>query len=268
MATYNGERFLREQLDSLLSQTFRDFRICIRDDGSSDSTPSIIEEYRSRNPEMIEICHDPVLHRGAAASFMHMLEEAQADYFMFCDQDDVWLPTKIEHTLGRMLEIEAQYPGKPVMIHTDLKVADGDLNVISPSFWGWRRYDPDLCRNFNFAVIGNVFTGCTMMINRPARDISIPMSPNSRMHDEWIGLKVAKSGHVDNLKEATMLYRQHGSNVCSAGTRKSRVPDGRGLKSLYSWYYDRKPLLDELGYGPVWKGVFYKILSLTKRTLR
>lgn len=98
MCTYNGERFLKEQLDSLFCQSFDDFIIYVHDDGSKDKTLEILNSYINQYPQKIVLMDDPIKHRGAGSSFMWLLENVESQYYMFCDQDDVWLPSKIEHT--------------------------------------------------------------------------------------------------------------------------------------------------------------------------
>jgi glycosyltransferase, family 2 len=267
MATYNGSRFIREQVLSLMSQDYKDFNVYVRDDGSTDDTLEILKDLMIQFPGRIEILRDPVQHRGPRDAFMYLLKNVEARYYMFCDQDDVWLPFKVSHTLHRMQEVELKNPGKPVMIHTDLRVVDSNLDTIGESFWKWRGYLVDVSKNFNYTVMGNIFTGCTIMINRGVRDLAFPISDYARMHDEWIGLVTAKHGVVENLKEQTILYRQHSDNVCSGGEKKELSPRGFALNMLYDWYYDRKPILDYFGYGSVVKGIYYKSLYLMKRYL-
>lgn len=265
LATYNGEKYLKEQLESLLNQSYNDFTVIIRDDGSTDSTFAIIEKYRDRYPDRFLVINDAVQHRGARDSFMYLLECVDADYYFFCDQDDVWLPNKVEISLHKMKKMEAAYPGLPVMVHTDLRIVDENLSPLYDSLWRWAGFDVDLNKKFNYSVMGNVFTGCTMIINSAARQKSLPIHPKSAMHDEWIGLIVAKYGKVDNIKEQTILYRQHGKNVCSIGLQKDFSKQKFSFKLLYQWYYDNLELLNYLGYGGVFKAIYYKSLYLVKR---
>lgn len=266
LATYNGENFISEQLDSLFSQTIQNFKIYVRDDGSTDNTINILKKYIKKNPNKITLLNDKTLHRGARDSFLWLLENVESQYFMFCDQDDVWLPYKIEHTLKKMTETELKNPGKAVMIHTDLKIVDKDLNVINSSFWNWGKFNVDLNRHFNFAALGNVFTGCTMMINSAAKKYIFPINTNIKLHDEWIGLTIVKNGIVDNLKEQTMLYRQHGNNVCSAGNKKEFNLKHYISFNINNWYDNRKPILDSVGYGSKTKAIFFKFLYSFIRT--
>lgn len=221
LASYNGEKFISEQIDSLFSQTVQDFKIYVRDDGSSDSTIEIIHHYEQKYPDRISMIQDETLHRGARDSFMWLLQNVEAEYYMFCDQDDVWLPFKIEHTFDKLKKLECLHPHKAIMVHTDLRIVDAALNTIHPSFWNWGKFNVDLNRKFCYAALGNAFTGCTMMFNALTKNFVFPINENVKLHDEWIGLAVVKNGVVDNLKEQTILYRQHGNNVCSAGGRRS-----------------------------------------------
>lgn len=266
LATYNGEKFLSEQLDSLFTQSVQNFKIYIRDDGSNDGTIEIIQKYIYRYPERIVLSKDGTLHRGAKNSFLWLLEHISAQYYMFCDQDDVWLPFKIEHTLSRMKEVESKHPTKAIMIHTDLKIVDANLNVINDSFWNWGKFNVDLNKKFNFAAIGNVFTGCTMMINDNAKKYIFPINNTVKLHDEWIGLAITKYGKVENLKEQTILYRQHGNNVCSAGEEKEFNLKRYTDFSFDKWYVIRKPILDSVDYGSKYKAFIFKIIYSFFRT--
>lgn len=242
LCTYNGERFLRQQLDSLLSQSFLDFVIYVHDDGSTDKTLNIIDEYKTANPRKIALMEDPVKHRGAGPSFMWALQNIDAQYYMFCDQDDCWLPFKIEHTINRIKEVELQHPDKPVLIHTDLKLTDGDLNVTHESFWKYQNFKVDVSKRPQFIGFGNIVTGCTIIINQAAKQLA-ERYDGKMLHDYWLALQVAKYGVVDNLKERTMLYRQHDNNEAGAGYQynKHNVSYKNflfGLKEEYSRFYN------------------------------
>ncbi len=218
LATYNGERYLAEQIESLLSQTFNDFNIIIRDDGSADATNRIIDEYVSRFPEKVsKITGSPT---GAASkNFFELLKAVNSGYVMFCDQDDVWLPEKIEKTYKKMVEVEAANEGKPVLIHSNLKVADGALNVISDSFFEFQAISPERCALNNLLVQNNV-TGCTLMMNPPLLALAKRQPESCAMHDWWVALISALFGVSDYIMEPLMLYRQHGDN--QVGAKKAK----------------------------------------------
>ena len=215
LSTYNSEAFLKEQIDSILSQTIKDWLLYIRDDGSSDRTISIIEHYCNKYDNIV-LLKDDLNNLGAKNSFMKLLTDVKSEYYMFCDHDDVWLPAKIEKTFNRMKELELSYPQEPLLIFTDLKVVDTDLNVISNSMWRYQNTDPRHALNVYSLSISNPVTGCTIMINQKAKEVSFPMSQNSSMHDLWIALNVVNYGHIDFINESTILYRQHNKNVIGA----------------------------------------------------
>jgi len=135
LPTYNSGKYLREQIDSIVAQSFSNWRLWVRDDGSNDSTLSILLDYQRRLGRKIIIIKDNKGNLGACKSFEALLESCPSSYIMFCDHDDVWLPFKIEKTFHKMKEIESQYPQKPLLVFSDLKVVDKDLNLISNSMW-------------------------------------------------------------------------------------------------------------------------------------
>lgn len=217
LATYNGERYLEEQLDSLFAQTYKNFEILVRDDGSSDKTMKIVESFQDIYPSQIKILNDGFGNISSAHSFMRLLEESDGEYFMFCDQDDVWMKDKIKHSVQKMQELEMQY-GKtmPLLVFSDLRVVDEKLGMIDTSFWHYQKLDPDISADWKRLLAQNVITGCTVIINKEAKSVSLPFVLYDMMHDHWIGVNVAKYGRVDWLSEQTVLYRQHSTNVAGA----------------------------------------------------
>lgn len=210
LSTYNGERFIEEQIDSLFAQTFRDWRLIARDDGSDDSTVRILERYCAKNPGKIVIIKDGGVRVGAVKSFARLLNWSYAGYAMFADQDDVWLPDKIELTLNTMRVAEAGYK-RPVLVHTDMKVADERLNIISESFWRRQHLNPELCGLSNLLVLNNV-TGCTVMINDELKRLALPIPADAVFHDWWLALVASAFGTIEPVGAPTLLYRQHGRN--------------------------------------------------------
>lgn len=267
LATYNGGKYLREQLNSIIKQTYQDYTLYIRDDGSTDDTLAIIDEYIKLHPHRICLLRDDITHRGAANSFMWLLENVDSDYYMFCDQDDIWVPNKIELTLKKMLLVERDNPRVPILIHTDLKVVDEDLRTISPSFWGAMKLKPNILQHINYIAVCNCVTGCTMMINKIAREYSLSMPNDAPMHDHWIAYVCAYNGVIDNLPSQTILYRQHGNNTVGA----KRVSLGNTIKKIIrihkyiQRYYKSAAFFKDYGYGSIPKWFLYKILYLIRR---
>lgn len=258
MATYNGEKYISDQLNSLLKQSYNNFEVFIRDDGSNDNTVDIIKKYIQLYPGKISLVDDKIKHRGAKDSFFFLLNNVESSYYMFCDQDDYWLSNKIEISLRKIKELEQSHPQKGIMVHTDLIIVDENLNTLYESFWKWGKFNVDLNKKFEFAPFGNVFTGCTMIINNHLKRYIFPVPNYVQMHDQWIGLVATKYGIVDNIKIGSIKYRQHGNNVCSIGNKKRF-----SLKSILhrkNWFEEIKPILVDLNYGSKMKAYFYKFI--------
>lgn len=259
MATYNGAEFLREQLDSLYSQTNRDWILYVNDDCSNDATVSIIEEYKSKYGNIDLQCNSTSL--GAKGNFMNLLERVDSDYYMFCDHDDVWMPHKVERTLEEMKKVESSISDKPAAVFSDLCVVDKNMKVISPSFWDYNRIRPERT-SLSWLGVRCVATGCTMMINRKARDLSLRMPDIAKMHDIWVSLVVAKNGGtLCPIFEPLMYYRQHGSNVYGASkeSKYSFLAKLRDVKRLWLENVQQYRMLQHVGYGSVAKYVYYKL---------
>ncbi|MFC5700860.1 glycosyltransferase family 2 protein [Cohnella faecalis] len=223
LSTYNGERYLEDLLDSLFRQSHLNFDLFVRDDGSDDKTLRIIEEYRQRYANIRIVSSECNL--GPKKSFGTLLEVALKystyAYFMFADQDDVWMDDKIAKSLRLMRENESEDDSLPVLVHSDLIVVDSELNRIGPSFWGYQKLDPDK-DGINRLLVQNVITGCTMLINRKLAELSVPVPDECIMHDWWIGLIACSNGRIRYLREPTIFYRQHGRN--SLGAVKFDLP--------------------------------------------
>jgi len=216
MATYNGEKYLSAQIDSLLSQTFDDFRLFVSDDCSTDSTWNILTDYSERHPDKIHISQRKQNSGNAKYNFLDMMTEIKDNYVMLCDQDDVWLPDKIEKTLIKMKEVEKRYSSDvPILIHTDLQVVDKELQLITPSF-KWVMHSNFNRTGFHQILIQNTVTGCTAMYNRALAMLLDCKPQYCIMHDWWLQLVAAAFGKIEHLDEATVLYRQHTDNIIGA----------------------------------------------------
>lgn len=213
LSTYNGEKYLKEQLDSLQNQTYKDFEIIARDDGSCDKTLKILKSYDIKIIESTK-------NLGAKKSFSTLLEYAVANsdskYFMFCDQDDVWESDKIDKTLVKIQELEKLYGNeKPLLVHTNLEVVDENLESISNSMWEYENILPQY-NSFNRLLIQNTITGCTMMLNRKLALKCLHIPAEAIMHDWWIGLVASHFGKIGYITTPTIKYRQHDKNTIGA----------------------------------------------------
>ena len=235
LATYNGEKYLEEQLDSLLAQTNKEWTTYIHDDGSTDKTELIIDRYCELYPEQFKkITGGPT--GGAKNNFYYLLREIEAPSYMFCDQDDVWLQNKIEKSIN-LLDKKSVLPE---MVFTDLTLVDSSLNVISSSMWNYYGFRFNKLQAKDL-IVRNLITGCTMVINHKLRDMMIK-SNNQKdiaMHDKWAGLIATEFGKIHRIEESTILYRQHESNAVGAAnnhTVKYWVTKFKCLKDIRESY--------------------------------
>lgn len=215
LATYNGEKYLRKQLDSLLDQTYKDIRIIIRDDNSKDNTVTIVKEYIKKYPEKIFLVSDDIKCGGAAKNFFQLLKYATEDYVMFCDQDDYWKPNKVEITLNAMQKSEKKY-GKciPIIVYTNYQVVDGELEPLEIDYRKLAVYRDDF--TFRKLLVQSYVTGCLMMLNKEVYSNVGIYDEDIPMHDWWCALYAGCFGKIVHVPETTMQYRQHGDNVVGA----------------------------------------------------
>lgn len=211
MAVYNGEKYLKEQIDSLVLSSYTDWTLEICDDGSKDGTVSIGREYEKQYPGKIRV-HENRKNLGVTKNFLEGARRAEGEYIMFCDQDDVWLPDKISKTYQYMKKMEHKYGTGPVAVFTDAKVVDQKLNGLEPSFHKSNRLD---CKKLDLPQIlmENKLIGCTIMFNGALKEKLENLPDEARVHDWWIALIAAAFGKIGYLNEATLLYRQHENNV-------------------------------------------------------
>ncbi|WP_173025676.1 glycosyltransferase family 2 protein [Acidovorax sp. SRB_14] len=222
LATYNGEFFLPEQLESLAAQSRRPDRLVLRDDGSTDRSVELVQAWADRNGVALQQVRGPRL--GPARSFMKALQMAEpADIFLFCDQDDVWQPYKIERALNL---VPWGDDVAPTLCATRLEIVDEQLNPLRLSF-----LPTDL--SFSSAACESLLTGCTMAFNAAFRELLVHALPeHAPMHDWWCYLLATSANgaalHFDPTP--TVLYRQHGGNALGAGPVGWSALRARGLR--------------------------------------
>lgn len=230
MSTYNAEPFLKEQINSILGQTYTNWKLFIRDDGSSDSTSLIIEEFTKKDDRIFFVNKDSIKNVGVISSFFLLLSCVKADFYMFCDQDDVWLQSKVRLSLDRMNQ--QKKVDLPTLVHTDLKVVDQNLNIINESFMEKEKLNRK--SQLGNLIIQNNVTGCTVMINNSFRNIVIDKGiPNEViMHDWWMALVGNAIGETLFVDVPTMLYRQHNLNVVGSSSTIKKIMGGYGRKEI------------------------------------
>ncbi|HEX2854924.1 MAG TPA: glycosyltransferase family 2 protein [Opitutaceae bacterium] len=213
LATYNGGRFLAEQLRSLEEQTFRNWRLIARDDGSTDGTRALLAEFQARHPGTVRLLEDGAGRLGVAGNYARLLAASTADLGLFCDQDDCWLPDKIERL--RAIAAQKENPEIPFLVHSDLEVTDRNLRTVAASFWRYQHIDPARCA-WSQLLVQNVVTGCACLFNAALRRAALPLPPEAIMHDWWLALVAASSGNLVWTREPTVRYRQHDANDTGA----------------------------------------------------
>ena len=234
LATYNGEKYLKEQLDSILNQTYKNIRIIISDDCSKDTTPEILKEYQKKD-DRIEL-HIQKNNLGVVKNIEFLLKEVKSPYYMLADQDDYWLPEKAEKSLEKLKEEKAD------LVFGDLEVVDKNLNTMYSSFNDYMLLTRKINKYINSYKVNylyNCITGCTVLAKKETIEKIIPLPTNSKrvLHDHWIGLMVALNGKLAYVPEKYIRYRQHGNN--EVGTDK--ISHGfKKLKQVRDWFIDVK----------------------------
>lgn len=235
MSTYNGERFLSQQIDSILAQTYQEWNLLIRDDGSSDRTPEIIAEYAAKDKRITFINADKRDNYGVIKNFYTLVKHDQADYYFFSDQDDVWLPEKLQTCLD---EAQAYPSNSPLLVYTDLKVVNQDLEVINDSMIRSQSHHANT--SLLQELTENTVTGGTMMINHALAELWTTTA-NLIMHDWYLALLASALGKLVYIDSPLELYRQHDSNVLGARTLSKRLKTWfkpHKLISKYWWLID------------------------------
>ena len=221
LATYNGEKYILKQLESIKEQTYTHFVCYIHDDGSTDETIEIIRAFCMGDYRFKLI--DGPRCGGAKDNFFFLMNCIDDEkYIMFCDQDDYWFQEKIAVCLDAMQKNEKK--NEPVCVYSDLEVVDEDLNTICRSFYTYSGKRP-LKNDFTSLIMNNVVVGCTMMINRPLLNISLKRADHQLiyMHDWWLALIASASGKMIYIDRPLILYRQHTDNSVGAVPKKRYV---------------------------------------------
>lgn len=219
LGVYNGETYIREQIESIQKQDYPDWHLLIRDDGSDDASLDIIESILSEDGR-IQIIQDDLGNQGTVGNFRVLLQRAKemdAEYVCFSDQDDVWQTWKLDRQMDLMRQVEVRR-GKqlPILVHSDLLVVDDQLQMVNPSFMAFQRVCHEKTSSLNVLLAQNYVTGCTVLINRALLDLASPIPNSTLMHDWWLALCAAACGELAFLSDATVLYRQHGKNEVGA----------------------------------------------------
>lgn len=217
MATYNGGLYLREMLDSIVGQTHSNVRVLLSDDGSSDDTCDIAQEYRGlMNLELLE----GASRKGVLRNFETAISATDASYVALCDQDDFWMKDKLSLLLRRLQELEVEYgPSTPLLVFSDVEVVDEKLRTLKKSMFDKSIKDKAASIFEDFFFSSHV-PGCAVMFNRKLLDLALPF-PDVRIHDLWLIQLASIFGHVSYVDQPLVKYRQHENNVIGLGVSRA-----------------------------------------------
>ncbi|MBO0473543.1 hypothetical protein IGL98_002656 [Enterococcus sp. DIV0840] len=209
IATYNGEKYLEEQLDSILPQLDSRDELIISDDGSKDATLAIIKRYTAQD-QRIKFFKGP--GKGVIANFEFAINQSQGEFIFLADQDDVWLPEKVQTTL----DFFAAHP-KIDLVISDLVIVNEHLEVIEPSYFEYRKVRLGFLHN----IVKNKYIGAGMAFRSRLKTRILPIPAKVPMHDMWIGLIAAYRNKSALIPQKLTLYRRHSNNASEINTKAS-----------------------------------------------
>jgi len=217
LATFDAGDRLDAQIESIRAQTHEQWQLIARDDGSSDDTRDRLARWAARDAR-ITILSDELGHLDAGTNFSVLLDRAVeegAEWIALSDQDDVWLPHKLDVQLERARQVGATRTG-PILIHSDLEVVGEHLEPMHPSLLSFQgiRHEPDA--PLQTLLIQNFVTGCSVLVNRALLEVALPIPAGAIMHDWWLALCAAACGRIEFVPDVTVRYRQHASSQIGA----------------------------------------------------
>ncbi|SHE83114.1 glycosyltransferase family 2 protein [Alkalibacter saccharofermentans] len=208
MASYNGEKYIEDQINSILCQLHQNDELVISDDGSSDNTLSIINRFCERD-KRIKLYHNK--DNGIIKNFENAIKNTVNEIILLCDQDDIWLPNKIE----RMVK-EFEINPEVTLVISDLQYVDSDLNEVKDELIN-RKYKKGILKNF----IKNSYIGCCMAFNKEIKKTILPFPQKIPMHDAWIGILAELFKYkIVYIPEKLILYRRHENTATTSDRNK------------------------------------------------
>ena len=221
LATFNGGKFLNEQLDSIINQEYKSWELLIHDDGSLDNTISILKEYQNNYPKKIKLLMDTKIFSSASKNFFHLIEHRskEANLYCLCDQDDIWHKSKLRIIIERY-NSEKEKQRESVLIHSDLSLIDAKGKLLEKSHNRLIKYQKNFISK-NTSIYYNPVPGCAMTINSALAD-KISYCEYMVMHDWWILLSAMQENtNLIYINLPLVNYRQHSKNVL--GYKKTNI---------------------------------------------
>lgn len=229
MATYNGEKYVKEQIDSILNQSFSDFRLLISDDFSTDSTRDILQSYVEKDSRVVVFLQNKNL--GVVKNFEFLMEKVESEYFMFSDQDDVWQKDKIKNSIELLQKTNSD------LVYTNLQVVNQELDILYQSYWKQKGFEKKIKKynNFESLYLNNYITGCTMLVKSKWLDKILPLPHKSKfiLHDYWTALVVSKFGKMAYIEEPQVKYRQHIGNRIGSKRKSDEINNFEEMRDLF-----------------------------------
>lgn len=209
LATYNGEKFLKQQIDSILNQTYKNINLIISDDCSKDRTCEILKEYEKADERITVFYQQKNL--GYVKNFEFLLRQVKSEFYMLSDQDDFWLPEKIEKSMKTLKEENAD------LVFGDLEIVDENSNEIHPSFNDFMKLSRKIKKyigSYKVNYLYNCITGCTVLSKSKYINKLLPVPVKSKyvIHDHWLGIILSLNGKLAYMPGKYIKYRQHGNN--------------------------------------------------------
>ena len=214
MTTYNGELFLKEQFESILAQTYRNWHLTVSDDGSTDGTNAMIDAYERVYPDKIRRVRYPERFGSPKAHFLRLCRDCDAPLMAFCDQDDVWFPDKLEKMLTKALRFEQSIP---LLVFTDQIPTDAALQPLGASAMKMaKQYTAHI--EWQAVIFRNTVTGGACLFNRALTRLACRNEDTAGiiMHDWWLAAVAARFGNIIYIDAPTGFYRQHAQNYIGA----------------------------------------------------
>lgn len=219
LPTYNGAPFLATLLESLVQQTTTDFRILTYDDASTDDSEKIIDSF-SKKLHIERIPNSAQVNSGARESFHRLMHHATSSCVMFCDQDDIWKPSKIERGLTALRNAQSRYGAIPILIFSDLEIIDANNTCIANSFITYSGVNTACLPDPYYLIFRNPAPGCSIIVNNMLIKATVPIDKKAIMHDWWMVIDAALGGKIIFLDEVLVSYRVHDKNAL--GTKPDR----------------------------------------------
>ena len=237
LASYNGEKYISEQLDSIINQTYKNWELIIRDDGSKDETVTILNKYEKKD-ERIKVLRDDKGNLGFLKNFEELLYNAKEEFVLFSDQDDFWLKNKLEKFVEKIRDLDEKILSKPLLVHCNSLVCDEKLEIIKEEF-----IDSKIAKktNSNIYFFEYIVQGSTSMVNKKMIKESLPFLKNVTLHDRYFHLLSQFLGTRVFIDESLVKYRQHERN--EIGANRSII---KNIMSKKYFYVEDRKLIEEI----------------------